>query len=51
MRTLIINYFVGIVMDILRELAERTDTTIDDKLVELLNENMSQIKQEIHFRF
>jgi len=39
MRTLIATYLFQFLIDIARELADRTSTTIDDDIVDVLEEN------------
>lgn len=47
MKSMIIGYVVSILMDILREMAADTRTTIDDDLVATINENMNELKELI----
>lgn len=47
MKAIIINYLISFVMDMLRDLASRSTTSIDDDIVQTLNDNMTEIKTYI----
>lgn len=48
MKAIIVAYLVAFVLDMLRDLSKRSTNTIDDQLVETLNENMEEIKSYIN---
>lgn len=50
MREMLISYAISFVMDILRDMAKNTSTTIDDQVVETINENMEELKKLIRER-